>query len=179
MNENKNIRFNVIDVIVVVLILACIVGFVFRGTLKEKIGKMLSADTAYVTLCVENVPADQVSAFVQGSDAFIDGKKIGVLIGYSYTEQQNVVLALNETFEYRTEDDGSASYVKKTSPEFVNVYDPANYTVVCLVQVAGQDKVDGFYLNGVEYIGVGKMLNISTGNLLFTMTITEISEKAS
>ena len=53
MNENKKIRFNVIDVIVVVLILACIVGFVFRGTLKEKIGKIIS-NTESITSNLKN-----------------------------------------------------------------------------------------------------------------------------
>ena len=116
---------------------------------------------------------------MQGSSAFCDGKNIGVIIGYSYTEQTTVILDLNEKFEYQQTEDGESRYERIISPEFKTVYDNNHYTVTCQIQVSGQDKSDGFYLRGVEYIGVGKMLNISTENHAFTMTITKISDKAS
>lgn len=183
MNENRKIRFNIVDVIIIFLIIACVVGVVFRGTIKEKLGKTLSNETVYVTLVAENVPREYIDAFVQGSNAYCEGDDLGVIIGYSYTEQTTVVLDLNEKYEYKALDDGNGGYINTVeriiSPEFKAVYDNNYYTVTCQIQVSGQDKSDGFYLRGVEYIGVGKMLNISTENHSFTMTITKISDKAS
>lgn len=179
MNESKKIRFNVVDVIIIFLVIACVVGVIFRGTVKEKLGEALSGETAYITLVAENVPKEYIEAFVQGSQAFCEDKNIGVIIGYSYTEQTTVILDLNEKFEYQQTEEGEGGYKRIISPEFKTVYDKESYTVTCQIQVSGQDKSDGFYLRGSEYIGVGKMLNISTENHAFTMTITKISDKAS
>ena len=101
MNENRKIRFNIVDVIIIFLIIACVVGVVFRGTIKEKLGKTLSNETVYVTLVAENVPREYIDAFVQGSNAYCEGDDLGVIIGYSYTEQTTVVLDLNEKYEYK------------------------------------------------------------------------------
>lgn len=183
MNESRKIRFNVIDVIVIFLIIACVVGLIFRSNIREKLGETLSNETAYITLIAENVPYEYIDAFVQGSNAYAEGNNLGIIIGYSYTEQTTVVLELNEKYEYKAVDDGNGGYIntveRTISPEFKTVYDKNHYTVTCQIQVSGQDKSDGFYLRGVEYIGVGKMLNISTENHAFTMTITKISDKAS
>ena len=183
MNENKKIRFNVVDVIIILLIVACVVGIIFRANVREKLGQSLSNETAYITLVAENVPQEYIDAFVQGSSAYLEDMDLGIIIGYSYTEQTNVILDLNEKYEYKAVDDGNGGYIntveKIISPEFKTVYDKNSYTVTCQIQVSGQDKSDGFYIGGVEYIGVGKMLNISTENHAFTMTITKISDKAS
>ena len=60
-------------------------------------------------------------------------------------------------------------------PHFVTATDSGAFTVVCRVSVSGQMRSDGFYLNGKEFIGVGKMLNVSTETATFSMTISEIS----
>jgi len=183
MNENKKIRFNVVDVIIILLVIACIVGIIFRANVREKLGQSLSNETAYLTLVAENVPQEYIDAFVQGSNAYLDTRDLGVIIGYSYTEQTKVVLELNERYEYKPVDDGNGGYINTVeriiTPEFKTVYDKDSYTVTCQIQVNGQDKSDGFYIGGVEYVGVGKMLNISTEKHAFTMTITKISDKAS
>ena len=183
MNDSKKIHFNVIDIIVIFLVIACVLGLVFRAEIREKLGKALSGETAYITLVAENVPYEHVKAFVQGNNAYCGSDKLGIIIGYSYTEQTVIVLDLNEKYEYVPVDAGNGEYINTVeriiSPEFKSVYDKQHYTLTCQIQVSGQDKDDGFYLDGVEYIGVGKMLNISTENHAFTMTITKISDNAS
>ena len=69
MNDSKKIHFNVIDIIVIFLVIACVLGLVFRAEIREKLGKALSGETAYITLVAENVPYEHVKAFVQGNNA--------------------------------------------------------------------------------------------------------------
>lgn len=183
MNENRKIRFNIVDVIIILLIIACVVGVVLRGTIKEKISQTISTEVAYVTLVAENVPEEFLELFEDADKVYSNSEELGLMISNAYKEQTEIVLDLNEKYEYKEIDDGNGNYIKiveKTvSPEFEKATNPNTYTVTCQIQVNGQDKNDGFYLRGVDYIGVGKMLNISIENHSFTMIITKISDKAS
>lgn len=154
----KNTRFNLIDFIIVIVVIACIVGTVFRSVILEKVSFASSRDELKVSFCAENLTEDQCSAIRQGEDLYLGNEVFGKGLSITSRSQQNVIVP-NEN------GDG-----------FEIAVDNKLFTLLGELTVRGKNTDYGFFFGSDTHIGVGKMLNLKGEKCDISILITKISE---
>ncbi len=158
-NENKT-RFNMIDFIIIMVIIACIIGTVFRAAILDRLSFSSSADNAYISFCAENLTQEEIEMLRVGDELSLSGKSFGVIKAVSSTEQTVVV----------TSADGSG---------FVKATDNTRFTLTGEIEISGENTDKGFFFDSDIHIGVGKMLNLESQNCDISIVITKITENES
>jgi len=89
-NDNKT-RFNMIDIIIIMVIIACIIGTVFRSAILDRLNFASSRDSARISFCAENLTAEELAAIKAGDIFTLSEKDFGVLKSLSSTTQTVIV----------------------------------------------------------------------------------------
>ncbi len=155
-NENKT-RFNMIDLIIVLIIIACIIGTVFRGTILDRLSFSSSADRVKVSFTAENLTYEDVSALRIGDTLYLSEKSFGTLTSMSYVKQTVVVPSQDRL-------------------SFTEALDPTHYTLTGEIEISGKNTDKGFFFDSDIHIGVGKVLNLESSNCAISIVITKITE---
>ena len=117
-NENKT-RFNMIDLIIVLIIIACIIGTVFRGTILDRLSFSSSADRVKVSFTAENLTYEDVSALRISDTLYLSEKSFGTLTSMSYVKQTVVVPSQDRL-------------------SFTEALDPTHYTLTGEIEISGK-----------------------------------------
>ena len=155
-NENKT-RFNMIDLIIVLIIIACIIGTVFRGTILDRLSFSSSADRVKVSFTAENLTYEDVSALRVSDTLYLSEKSFGTLTSMSYVKQTVVVPSQDRL-------------------SFTEALDPTHYTLTGEIEISGKNTDKGFFFDSDIHIGVGKVLNLESSNCAISIVITKITE---
>ena len=155
-NENKT-RFNMIDFIIIMVVIACVIGTVFRSAILDRLSFSSSADSARISFCAENLTEDEIAMLKAGDTLTLSEKEFGVV--KSLTKNAQIVIVKS--------DDGS---------EFVEAVDNMHYTLTGEIEISGDNTEKGFFFDSDIHIGVGKVLNLKSQNCDISIVITKIIE---
>ena len=155
-NENKT-RFNMIDLLIVLIIIACIIGTVFRGAILDRLSFSSSADSVMVSFTAENLTKEDISTLKVGDKLSLSDKSFGVLRSVAY-EKQTVVIPSDDRLS------------------FIEALDPEHYTMTGEIEINGKNTDKGFFFDSDIHIGVGKMLNLESSKCAISIVITKITE---
>ena len=155
-NENKT-RFNMIDIIIVLIIIACIIGTVFRGAILDRLSFSSSADSVKVSFTAENLTKEDITALKVGDEFSLSDKSFGVLKSVS-DEKQTIVIPSEDKLSFTT------------------ALDPEHYTLNGEIEISGKNTDKGFFFDSDIHIGVGKVLNLESSNCAISIVITKITE---
>lgn len=157
MDKKKAFRFNIIDVIVIIALLALAAAFVFRSVLSDNLKiTMKSADIQYEFKSTSL--QEESGDLLQPGDAIYDDetdKLVGTVQSVS-TSPAELYVTLQ-----------TGEIVKRTSPGRIDL------TVV--IEAEGKTDETGVYLNGSMFIAPGKELHLYTKNLDFVGTVQDVS----
>lgn len=169
MNEKKKFRFNILDVIIILVVVSCIVGVAVRYSLPSKLGIILggeealiaATDEAVVTFYLENVRKEITqNSMVEGDKYY--SKKHKCELGELY----NVSEFIYEPYGmYRANEDGVPTYSELEYRCNVTGYLKVRGTV---------DPEKGFLVNNTDRLAPGERIDINSINRRMTVTILSI-----
>jgi hypothetical protein len=153
----KGTRFNIIDLVIVIVVIACIVGTVFRSAILEKLSFAASRDEIRISFCAENLTEEQCGAIKKGEKLYFGKELFGEIL--SLTSSSQTVLAYDEEI-------GS----------FKSAVDDKLFVLTGELTVKGKNTDHGFFFGSSTHIGVGKMLNLEGEKCDISILITKIAE---
>ncbi len=175
MIKEKKTRFNLIDLIIIIVVIACIITTVFRAAILEKLSFASNNDTVLISFCAENLTADEL-AFINIGDEFrLDGETFGVMMGYD-APNQDVVILKTQTLKDGESDDTADSGAFKTEVKFETATEADLYRLEGTMEVKGKNTENGFFFGSDTHIGVGKVLNLDGEKCNISIVITKITE---
>ena len=161
-SEKRSARkFNVIDLFIIILVLLCVLGIVFRSQISEWIGVEKNVEEYKLSFEVSEIRYTSDKYFQAGSKVYIDSGN--ALLG---TIDGNCTILPSEV--YVEGPDGVP--VKVNCPK--DTYIDISGVIKCL----GIEKDGGFYLSGTYAIAPGSQLKVHTEMINFIITVTEISK---
>ena len=157
MGELRLKKFNAIDIVIALAIIAFVVGFLYNRTAAD-IRQIIAADTPiYVTFVVESVREFSFDA-VEAGDVFFRqhervplGNVVEVTRGPAY---DIIVLA-----------DGSAAYAPMLD----------RYNMYITIAGIGSVTDTGYFLNGTQQMSVGGGITIQSNRFLTTVRVHEVT----
>ncbi len=158
MANKTKVRFNGIDLLIVIIFIGCIVGLALRYQLVDVIKNAGEEQTARVSFYVSDIKESSEDFFAEGDVFYISstGERLGVLQGGFVFEPAE---------EFHMTADGE--YVKSAS---VN----GRSDMRGILEAKGVFSKEGFLLNDTKYIAPGSELSIQSGKILVTVTVTDI-----
>ena len=156
--KEKKTRFNLVDLIIIAVVIACIIATVFRGAIIDKLRFATSADTVEISFCAENLTEQDLVFIAVGDELSLDRESFGTVKDYKVKERQSVVVPSQ---------DGTG---------FEIATDSSRYTVTGTLEIKGQNTDEGFFFGKDTHIGVGKVLNLEGKNYNISIVITKITE---
>ena len=158
MKEKARARFNIIDFLIIIAVLASLFVLIFRRTIVDFIGNVINTQEAVVTVRVQGVERDKVDMLKTEDVLYWNGELFGSVTEINILENKQVVL--NES---------------GVSPIFVETTDPELCDIECRVSVKGAFYDDGFRLAGSYFLGVGKTVELYTDGFYCSAIITSIA----
>ena len=158
--KSKKTKFNIIDFIIILLVVACIGGIYVRYNLIDKIGVNAQLKNYEITFISKELRYTSLAAFEKDT-AVIDrktGNNIGIFKGIETNSP-------------------SAAYVEKSDGTIEKLYYPENtkIDVKGKIIVRGIMNDNGFLLDGKQYIATGTTLKISTEKLDIDISVEAIN----
>lgn len=163
MEENTSRKkFNMIDVLIIVLVILCVVGIYFRSHIMQWVGIDTQIKDYSITFQVSEIRASSEKYFAAGERIYLDSPEMsfGVIDGNC---------SVTPAEKFITTADGIITSV--TYPEATYV------DVVGSVKCEGAFRSEeGFYLEGSYLITPGMTLKVHTEKLDFVITVVNIEE---
>ena len=156
--KKNDVRFNIIDFLIIIAVLASVSVLIFRSTISDFVGNVVYNDDAAVTFTVREVSLDQAQMLKKGDKLYTGSMELGEVVSVTYTNSMiNVDVESGEGVVYQ------------------RVADPEKYDVTVTVSSVGAFFEDGYHLAGEMYLGVGKNLTVYSDNYSCNCIITAIS----
>ncbi len=149
------IRFNVHDVLIILFILLCITGIIFRSSIAGAVSSAVYDDESRIHFTVSQAD-DSIISSINAGDVFYleNGAKFGMLMeGYTYSN--TVIHAFDENG-------------KLSSNKSADLYDISG-----VFNVTGRYTENGFICS-TEKLYINSELTIHSKNASFTVIVTEI-----
>ena len=157
MNEKRKVRFNFVDFLIIIAVLAALFSIMFRSTLLKLIGNVVYTQDAVITVRFEGMTEEQADAVSEGDVLYLSDERLGEISSVTKTPSTQTLLAGGE------------------DRAFIRVSDESHYDLVCTLTVRGVYNDDGFYLFGEQYLGVGKEISVSSEIYTYTVVVVSIS----
>lgn len=157
-NIKKKSRFNIIDLLIIIVIIAAVATVAVRLDLADKIVQATAEDSARVTITVFSIDQAAVGAVSEGDELVWvqENCDFGSIV---HKEVANAV-------KYNTVEDGS--YVKTTDPE--------RYDLTLTVDTKGTFTKEGYMLGGKSYLAAGKTVTFHNGKTALTSLVISVNE---
>lgn len=156
-NENSKLRFNIIDLLIVIIVIGCIAGVIMRYDIVDKLVVNSKRDEVKVSFMITGI-SPQISEQIKDGDEFYvvgSSNSVGILQEHTLGNAEKV--EANENGEpVRSYDDT----LRDVRGSFVSL---------------GVLNEKGFFLGGTLFIAPGKTLTIESRNVRISVIITEIS----
>lgn len=161
MASKKNVRFNIVDFLIIALLLLSLIAIFLRPAVISHIGKLTANDTVIVGFCADEVTQTQLGQMKEGDILNCDGSEFGELISYFETSAQTMKLITPDV-------QGEQSFFEKVTL-------PGLFSVKGQLRLTGSMREDGFYVGENRYVGVGSVLYLEADSYVLTVQITSIS----
>ena len=164
----KNVHFNVIDALIIILLVAIVLGVYFRFNIVEQLKSEDNTDVYTVSFSVDNIRYTTPSYMSVGDAVYFadSGELFGVLISDSENQSVMSIMPASEIFI------DSAGEIKE-------VY----YDEDTRIDARGRIECKGIYteeggfcVNGTRYIAPGQTLEINTELVTINITVTSIDK---
>lgn len=157
--KKAKFRFNILDLLILVVILLCIAGALLRGGVKTTDEK-LETQTAVISYFISNVQSASQHCFQEGDPIYSHtlGCDLGHLVGKVQVEPS----------VYFVEDDGK---IIKT------VSDAGRVDIRGQFEAEGKMSESGFAIGGTQYIAPGLSTYAFLPNINVTILITDVTLK--
>ena len=156
MKKIANLKFNVIDFLIIIVILAIIVSVVFRRNLFDKFNT--EEDTITYTLKIENTTQDTFDFLDVGGSVYVDGDVwAGTITDKS--KENAIVYDTSETGEIK----------KVVFEDRIDIY--------LEVEALGVVDEQGKKLNGKYFIAAGKTMTCRTDKIEFSAEVRDVLGK--
>lgn len=167
MENRKKVRFNAIDALIILLVLAILAGAAYRMVVYDENAKEAKLKEYTVYFKVESIRNTARQYFVAGDVVRMKStnQKIGVFD--SIVQHDPAVGAYNDM-------GGQIFYPEIDNPD---IYNDTNCFVIGYITVKGEMTSGGFLLNGDTYITSNSDLDIVTDHIETTIKIISITEK--
>ena len=156
----KKIKFNSIDFLILLVIIAAIVSVVFRSSLKDEIASIRSNETVVYTLRINNLQKESFN-YVNLDDklyASSDDKFLGTIIEKSSRPAE--------------------TYIALDNGEIKKTYIPDRIDVMLTVECPGMVTEEGCMLDGNYFIASGSYISAYTNLLTFSFEVTDAYKKS-
>lgn len=170
--EPGKLRFNVIDALIIVLVLACIAGIVLRFTVLDGMWNSKKLDEYYITFTASELSYEQLQSIVRAADPensevnwiylADESIKLGTLTAILNQNEEKPVFNVNGTLV-------QVDYPEDEADE--NKTWTVTGTVLCLGSYSASK---GFLLNGDYYIGANSEFDVQIRDCDFTITVDNI-----
>ena len=144
--QNKKMTISVIDVLIILVFVACIAGVFVHYRVYEKTHEVITDDVCAVSVLIKGASLELGEGIVSGDTVFFekDGQSFGKV-----TE-----IVKNSASIYRENPNG----------EIVESIDDELLDIVIKIEVSGALGESGFLANGTEYIASGMQLDLYSKN---------------
>lgn len=159
MREKSKARFNIIDFLIIVALLASLFVLIFRGTIIDFIGDIINTQDATVTVVIQGVDTAEADMLKKEDTLYWNGELFGRVEEISITDSRELVLSDANT----------------SGPSFVSIIVPDKCDIECTITVRGAFLEDGFHLSGSYYLGVGKTVELYSDSFYCSAIITSIA----
>ncbi len=154
----SRIRFSVIDLVIVLLILACAGGLVLRYGLADKLFSKTELKQVQIVFVAEAVTPDQDAVFTENTVFYHEGERFGIL----------TAAASEQALVYRENDNGALiSYHHDTLRDLRG-------TFAC----EAMETDNGYLLNGTSYVAAGSVFTVKAENVSVTVTVIGVKSLA-
>ena len=157
---SSRIRFNIIDLVIVIALLACVAGVYLRYNFGEQYGVEHELAQYEITFEVTNIRYTSVDAFPEGDAVYLKngGKYMGSIIGIDSTTPSEMVYT-------------------DLSGNIIQIYYPENSRIdlVGRLLASGTMTAGGFMLDGNTHLAAGTSYAVQTPHIDVTLVITDIS----
>lgn len=155
--EKTKGRFNVIDLLIIVIVLGCIAGIVYRYNLVDRLIVDSTRDEVTVRFVTASVSKDIDEKLSDGDEFYIEssGEKFGTLTGHSSTDNS-----------YVASDDNGRPVIS---------YNKELRDIEGTISCRGVMRDEGFFIGGTQFVAPGSELVIESVNVRISVIITEIS----
>lgn len=159
MSDKTKLRFNAIDLVIIILVVGCIAGLALRYQLINVLHSQSESNGANVSFYLSNIRSTSENYFNEGDTFYLANEDIefGTLLsGFRF----------EPAAQYNMRSDGK--YVKTTA---VN----GRSDMYGTLKADGRFAESGeFLLGGTKYIAAGSELSIFSNNIEVTVIITDI-----
>lgn len=164
----RNVHFNVIDALIIILLIAVVLGIYFRFNVMESLTSEEKTETYTVSFSVENIRYTTPSYVNVGDVVYFGdtGELFGVLI--SESENQNV-LSITPASEIFVDTSGNLKEVFYEAESRVD----AKGRIECRGLYTDDG---GFCVDGTRYIAPGQTVEINTELVTLIITVTSIDK---
>ncbi len=158
MNETKpKMKFNIIDFIIIVIIIAVAVGIIMRGNIADSIAEKSTGDIIEYTIRIENIQKESYDYLNEGDELF------------SWVDDSSIGKIKSKQAPQITE-----SYVSLADGSVVKTANPDRIDVVMTIECPGRHTEEGYMLNGNAFIAAGKMIEARTKNVTFSFQVEDV-----
>lgn len=161
-NNKSKIPFNIIDVFILILVVACFVGIVIRIGNFGIFNTEDELEDYRIHFSVSDIASSSEDYFITGDTLTV--ADTGVVLG---------------TLEMINGITPTEVYVKNSENEFETVKYPSDTRVDVSGTVIskGRMKADGYNLGGTVHIASGDVFLVHTEHMNFILTVTDITKK--
>lgn len=154
-NEGK-LRFNIIDLVIVIVVIGCIAGVVVRYNVIDRMVLDTKRDEVSISFMVSGISPQIANTIADGEDFYVveTGEGFGKLLSHSVSNA-SIVEANDSGRPVKSFDDT----LRDVRGEF------RSYGIV---------RDDGFFLGGTMFLAPGKALTVESRSVRFSVIITEI-----
>jgi hypothetical protein len=166
-NKNKKAKFNAIDVLIILLILACIASVVYKAFFAESVAPESDLEEYRIYFKVDDIKSTSVAYFVPGDNVRLtsNDESFGTLESIG-----QILLAVGAYNE-----NGGEIYYPDVEDQ--TIYNDTRYSLTGYILVKGVITDKGFLLNGTTYIAPNTELEIVTQHLKTCIKIVSINAK--
>lgn len=157
-NQGKKIRFNIIDLLIVLAVIAVIGTVIVRYDVADKISKAAVEDSARITLLVQSIREEACNSVNDGDE---------VTWVQEATRMGNIV---------RKEVSPAVLYSSREDGVIIKNESALTYDLRCTVDTKGTVSDDGYLLNGVSYIAPGKSITIRNHDITLSAIVLSVDQ---
>lgn len=155
----KKIRFNAIDFLILLAIVAAVFTVAYRSSLKDSLVAIRSNETIEYTLKINNVQRESFDMIDLEMPIFnqTDDKNLGIIVEKDAKPSETYVVL------------DSGEIVKTTTPDRVDIY--------LTVEAKGRVSDDGCMIGGNYFIAAGKYISAYTSKVSFGFEVLDAHKK--
>ena len=159
-NKTKRFRISIIDVLIALVVIACVAGVFLHYRTYAKNNKVVKDDTCYVSLQLSGVANETAEKITTGDTVYLkDDKSVFGKISEVNLENAQYYYSDEKGISVRGED----AYAKD---------------VALVIEVKGELTEDGFLANGVEYVASGLYIDVYTNDFSEKGLIFGVEERS-